>query len=225
MKIPNRIVEIASFIPDDCKMIDIGCDHCLLGIYMAKTRNIKNIIASDINPEPLLQAEHNLTKFGLEDTIKIRLGNGLEVIENNEIDTIVISGLGGNKIVEILNEIEVFDSIKNIVLQPNNNIFEVRSWLTKHKFFISDEKIIEDNNNLYEILLFKKGKRKYSKKQLKYGPINLIDQTKLFHKKWNNQIEHLKQILKQLPKRKVLQRIKVIREIINIKRALKEKKK
>ncbi len=225
MKIPNRIVEIASFIPNDCKMIDIGCDHCLLGIYMAKTRDVKNIIASDINPEPLLQAERNLTNFGLEDTVKIRLGNGLEVIENNEIDTIVISGLGGNKIVEILSEIEVFDSIQNIILQPNNNIYTVRCWLTKHKFFISNEKIIEENNNIYEVLLFKKGKRKYTKKQLEYGPINLIDQTKLFNKKWLSQVDNLKQIIKNLPKRRILQRVKFIKKIISIKRVIKEKKK
>jgi tRNA (adenine22-N1)-methyltransferase len=224
MKFPDRIVEIAKFIPNGCKMIDIGCDHCLLGIYMAKNRDTKNIIASDINPEPLLQAERNLANFGLEDTVKIRLGNGLEVIENNEIDTIVISGLGGNKIVDILNEIEVFDSIKNIVLQPNNNIYEVRYWLTRHGFFISDEKIIEENNNIYEILLFKKGKRKYNIKQLKYGPINLIDKTKLFHKKWDNYIESIRKIINQLPKRRIFKKILFILEILEIKKILKEKR-
>ena len=106
------------FISDNSKVIDVGCDHGLLGIYLLKHKDNVKVILSDINENALTQARKNIKKYQLKNQLDIRCGNGLEVLRSNEVDTITISGLGSSRIINILySERQKLDCINNIIIQ------------------------------------------------------------------------------------------------------------
>ena len=88
MKISNRLKLIASFVDDNSHVIDVGCDHALLSIFLAKTKNNIKVIASDVNEGPLEGARKNIKLYNLEDKIEIKLGDGIETI-NEELIGII----------------------------------------------------------------------------------------------------------------------------------------
>ena len=96
MRISKRLKEIANFISEEDKIIDVGCDHALLDIYLKETMPNIKIIASDIQVGAINAANKNIEKHELTDEIDLRLGDGLDVAASNEFDTIVISGMGFN---------------------------------------------------------------------------------------------------------------------------------
>ena len=78
MNISKRLKVIGDLVPDNSFILDIGCDHALLDIYVVtKNKNVK-AIASDINEGPLKQAKINIKKYNLEDKIEITKADGLE---------------------------------------------------------------------------------------------------------------------------------------------------
>ena len=103
IKLNKRLTTISAFINKRDKVIDIGCDHDLLAIYMYQKEGIK-VVGSDINAEPLKIAKANLEKNDLSNTLELRLGDGITTIHDE--DTIVISGMGGILITKILNDID-----------------------------------------------------------------------------------------------------------------------
>ena len=116
-----RLKLISDFVPLDSKVMDIGCDHGLLDIYLYQNKNkkVKKIIASDINSSELNNAIENIKANNLEKKIETRLREGLE---NNhaedEIDTLVIAGMGSNTIVNMLKK----DILKRGVMVTYNKI-------------------------------------------------------------------------------------------------------
>ena len=84
-KLSKRLEMVASFIDENDKsVIDIGCDHGLLSIYLAEKFNNLKIIASDVNNNALESARRNVSKYKLEDRIDIRLGSGVSVINKKD---------------------------------------------------------------------------------------------------------------------------------------------
>ena len=171
-KLSPRLNAVANFIEDSSKVIDIGCDHGLLSIYLAnKYSNIK-IIASDVNENALNCAINNIKKTNLENRIDVRLGKGLDVVDPNEIDTVVIAGMGTNTIVGILKyDRDKLINVKNIVIQSNTDLYFLRKNITSIGYYIEDEVLILDKNIIYTVIKFSKGKKKYNYKELYLGPI------------------------------------------------------
>ncbi len=169
MKINNRLKRLSSYIEDNSHFIDVGCDHALLGIYTVKTKNNVKVIASDIAEGPLKQAKINIDKYNLSNDIKIKLGNGISTIEV-DIDTIVISGMGGLNIIEILlSDKDKLSNIKKIILSPNNFHKEVREEIIKLGFKILCEEVVLDKGKYYPIIIFIPGSESYNKNELSFG--------------------------------------------------------
>ena len=101
MKINNRLKNVANFVLKDSNVIDVGCDHALLCIYLASNYPNMRLIASDVREGPLKQAKANIEKYGLEDRITLKLGDGIATIDN-DTNVIVISGMGGITIADII---------------------------------------------------------------------------------------------------------------------------
>ena len=195
-KLSKRLAVISSFIEDNSKVIDIGCDHGLLSIYLVnKYKNIR-VIASDINKNALDTAINNIKKEGLDNRIETRLGNGLDVVSSDEIDTIVIAGMGANTIVGILKYAP--DKLVNV-----NNM----------GYYIEDEVLVEDKNIIYTVIRFSKGKKKYSYRELYLGPVLSVKNDILFKKKNNKELNTLKLIIKNIDKGHYLYRFKIKRNI------------
>lgn len=215
IKISKRLEKIASFVPQNSKVIDIGCDHGLLDIYLYQKGVSKKIIATDINEQALQNAITNIKNNKLDNVIETRIGNGLDPLQaNDNIDTIIISGMGAHTIVGILkNNLNKLQKINNIIIQSNTKLEFLRKEITKLGYVISDEDIIEENKKTYIIEKFVKGKKIYNKKELYFGPILLQKNATTFINYKNKELEKLKIILKILPKNKILERFKIKKEI------------
>ena len=215
IKLSNRLEAISSLVPNNSNVIDIGCDHGILDIYLYQKKISNKIIASDINKNALNNAKENIKKNKLENIIETRLGNGLDTLKNtDDIDTIIISGMGAHTAVGIIkNNIQKITNINTIIIQSNTKIEFLRKEITKLNYFIKDEILVEDNKKIYTIIKFEKGKRKYNKKELFFGPILLEKNSKLFQK--NNKIEltKLNLVLKMMPKNKIIDRYKIQKKI------------
>ena len=213
-KLSKRLEVVASFIKDNSKIVDIGCDHGLLSIYLAnKYKNI-NIIASDVNKNALSYAINNIKNVGLENRIETRLGSGLEVVAPDEIDTVVIAGMGSNTIVGILKySKDKLVNVNNIIVQSNTDLYFLRKNITSIGYYIEDEVLVEDKNIIYTVIKFTKGKKRYSYKELYLGPILLEKNDNLFQKKNDKELKTMKMIIKNITKGHYLYRLKIKRNI------------
>lgn len=204
INISERLKCVASFVLDDNKskrIIDVGCDHALLDIYLLQNNFELNIVASDVNQGPLDKAKENITKYSLLNKIELRLSDGI-VSLNDDIDTVVISGMGKDTIVEILNDgKEKLLTVDKLVISSNNKFPDLRKDILKLGFIIDDEKIVYEDGKFYIIMKFIKGKNKYSIKELYFGPCLLKSKDLLFEKYFNYLKEEKTKILSNLPDR------------------------
>jgi len=213
-KLSKRLEVVASYIKDNSKIIDIGCDHGLLSIYLAnKYKNVK-IIASDVNQNALSSAINNIKAANLEDRIETRLGSGLEIVSPEEIDTIVIAGMGSNTIVGILKYAkEKLVNVNSIIVQSNTDLYFLRKNITSIGYHIEDEVLVEDKNIIYTVIKFAKGKKRYSYKELYLGPILIVEKDKLFQKKNEKELKTMTMINKNITKGHYLYRLKIRKNI------------
>ena len=215
IKISKRLAAIASFVPQNAKILDVGCDHGLLDIYLFQNNQAKKIIASDVKRSALKNAIDNIKKNNLTEKIETREGNGLEVIKENDlIDTVVLSGMGALTIIEILKKgKEKLKSINHIIVQSNTKLELLRKEIIKMNYYIEDEQIIKDSNKVYIIIKFTKGQRKYTKKEIYFGPILIKKNTTLFQEYQKEKLQKLETIKKVIPKSKIIEKYKINKEI------------
>ena len=206
IKLSKRLASIASNIDKEDKVVDIGCDHGYLSIYLKAVNGNKVVIATDINENALNMAKKNINKNSI--LIETRLGNGLDVIKHNEVDTIIISGMGCNTILYILKKNKL-KYIKKIVIQSNTDIPLIRKYINKLGYTIKNEQLIIDKNIYYIIITFTKGKHKYTKKELYFGPILLKENNYLFNEKKAIELNKLEEILKKIPSKKIITKYKL----------------
>lgn len=206
IKLSKRLASIASNIDKEDKVVDIGCDHGYLSIYLKAINGNKVVIATDINENALNMAKKNINKNSI--LIETRLGNGLDVIKHNEVDTIIISGMGGNTILNILKKNKL-KYIKKIVIQSNTDIPLIRKYINKLGYTIKNEQLIIDKNIYYIIITFTKGRHKYTKKELYFGPILLKENNDLFNEKKAIELNKLEEILKKIPSKKIITKYKL----------------
>lgn len=215
IKLSKRLEAISSLVPNKSRVIDIGCDHGLLDIYLIQKKISSKVIASDINESALGNAITNIKKNNLEDIIETRLGSGLDTLNDSDnIDTIVISGMGAHTIIGILkNNLDKLRNINKIIIQSNTKIELLRKEIIKLDYYIEDELLVEDNKKIYTIIKFSKGKKRYNKKELYFGPILIKKNSELFQLNNKREVEKLYLLLRLLPKNKILNRYKIKREI------------
>ena len=167
----KRLQMISAFIDNNTCVCDIGCDHGLLGIYLVLNKQNIKMISSDINEKPLLKAKENMEKYGVLDKVTLKLGNGLDVLET-DVDTIVISGMGGITITKILEKINDYPNVRKMILSPNNDFLLVRKMVTKHGFKIVNEKIVWEKDKYYLVCVLEKGQDKCN---YFFGKLDLSD--------------------------------------------------
>lgn len=149
----KRLELISSLIPSGKGFVDVGTDHGYLPVYMAQKGYCGNIIASDIKEGPLSTAVASAREADLEGRISFRLCDGLDGCNKDEVDTIVIAGMGGDTICGILDRAEwCMDSKYFLILQPMTKCEILRYWLANNEFCILDELLIKDNGEIYQII-------------------------------------------------------------------------
>ena len=153
MKISARLQCVASFVTPSHRLADIGTDHGYVPIYLVSEGIIPSALAMDINVGPLERAKEHIIMEGLEDKIKVRLSNGLDKLKDCEADSVLIAGMGGALIIDILERgREVVKSVKELILSPHSEIDEVRKYLVKNDYVITKEEMIYDSSKYYVIM-------------------------------------------------------------------------
>lgn len=190
----KRIDLIASLAKGSNRILDIGCDHAYTVIKAIKDYGVNYAIASDINDGPLEIAKKNIIERKIEDKVKIVKSDGLKNI-NDDFDTAIISGMGGNLIIDILSN--GLDKIKNkkLIISANSDFYLVRKFLNNNGFIISDEYSLVDDNKYYEVSVFIMGDKKYASFELKYGPILLNKKKDIFINEYKKRLKKLEEFL------------------------------
>lgn len=170
MKISKRLKAIADLV-DTKRVIDVGCDHGYLDIYLTMYKNC-HCIASDISKNAIKSCIENISKYNLNDNIETIVTDGINNIKINKEDTIVISGMGTNTIIEILNNKELSDTI---IISSNNHLEELRRYMVSIGYYIDNEVYVMEANIHYVIIKFRKGYKKYTNFDYILGPIVIKD--------------------------------------------------
>lgn len=146
-----RLKFIAKEVPSGARVVDVGTDHGYLPVFLWQRGDIKSLIASDINEQPLCTAKENIKAAGAE--IKTVLCDGLKGISADEVDTVIIAGMGGDTISDILAACEwIKDSNKLLLLQPMSSADSLRKYLFTEGFSIEWERCVKDSGRIYPVL-------------------------------------------------------------------------
>ena len=158
MRLIGRLAALAAFVPQGARLADIGTDHAFLPIELVQDNIIVSAIAGDVHVGPYKAAKEHVEALGLEQKISVRLGNGMAVLSPGEVETVVIAGMGGQTIIEILNNNpEVTRSINRLILQPMVAAASVRRWLEENGWYLVDERLVQDDGRLYEVVVAEQG--------------------------------------------------------------------
>ena len=199
MKLSLRLKSIANLVDSSDVVADIGCDHAYLDIYLVISNIVPKTLACDINKNALDMGINNIKKYGLEDKIATKLCDGITGI-SKDINTLIISGMGTSTIIKILSN----DNVKNInkvITQSNNDYYELRKYMVNNGFYISYEESIFDKDKYYINMVFLRGNKNYSSKELRFG-------TMMFNKDYYEYlVNKYKYIYSHIPKRKLIKRL------------------
>lgn len=209
----KRLNAVASFINANDKVIDIGCDHGYLGIYLVQNNLVMDILLTDVRSSALNNAILNIQKKNLE--IKTKLTNGLENINIIDYNTIVISGMGTKTIKEIFNHKNI-DNINKIIIQSNNNLDELRKFMINNGYSIKDEITLFENNIWYVVINFQKGLSHLEDKYINFG---IPKKDKINY--YNYLIKNYNNIYQNIPKKNKNSRI-ILNKINILKKLLEE---
>ena len=149
----KRLEQIKALIRSRIGVIDVGTDHAFLPISLALAGYAGNLIASDIHPLPLQAAVKNAQIQGVRDRIVFRLSDGLDACHPEEVDTVILAGMGGDLICSILDRAEwTMDCEKQLLLQPMTKAEILRFWLYNNGYVIERECPVLENGRIFQIM-------------------------------------------------------------------------
>ncbi|WP_456274010.1 tRNA (adenine(22)-N(1))-methyltransferase [Bacillus sp. AK031] len=204
-KLSKRLEMVVSFIPEGSRITDIGSDHAYLPCYAIDKGIAVAGIAGEVAEGPYQSAVKQVKYSQLEDVISVRKGDGLEVISPNETDCVTIAGMGGALIASILeNGKDKLEGVSRLILQPNVGAIAIRKWLLKNGWELKAERILEEDNKIYEILVADKGDAEspYDNKdtELLVGPFLLKEKNSVFKQKWIQEMNQWNSIIEKMKK-------------------------
>ena len=160
MKLPisKRLLCCASMVQPGSRVADIGTDHGYLGIYLLQSGAARHVIACDLRKDPLENARRNAKLFGVDGAMELRLSDGLEKILPDEVDTVVMVGMGGDLIQKILSQCpwRKREGLQ-FILQPQSAGNVLRRWLCEDGFEIQREEPVQDGHFLYTVMDIRQG--------------------------------------------------------------------
>lgn len=200
ISLSRRLRRLVSLIDQDV-IADIGCDHALLCTAAIAQKKAKKAYACDLRKGPLRQAEANIRRFGLEESISIRLQNGLENLPD-DAEQIIIAGMGGKLIEQILQANPPQKPVVSLLLSPHNDVIDLRRFLIENGYQIDGEVMVEDDG-FYPILIVRPPhaadtiKHTISERELLYGVHPRADEDYKNFLRWK--LEGYRKIEAQLP--------------------------
>ena len=188
----KRLNAIMNFIDEKDIVADIGCDHGYLLKLAIENKNIIKGYAIDNKNGPLDSAKNNLSCYN---NVDFMLSDGLKSVDKEDINCVVIAGMGGMLINSIISDsIEKFKKMNKIILCPNRNVGNVRLFLILNGFKITNETIICEDEKYYEILVAEVGEQSLTSDEIFFGPFLLKEKSEVFINKWKDYYNRIKYI-------------------------------
>ncbi len=178
-KLSKRLLAAASFVREGSFVADVGTDHAYLPIYLYLEGRIRGAIASDINKGPVQTAKANVASYKLKKKITVLHTDGLHRVEVLSPDDIIICGMGGELITNILSGVGwIRDRRIRLILQPMTHADTLRRYLGREGFSIVGERIVKDEK-IYQIICaeYTGRVREYSNVELIFGKRNLKERS------------------------------------------------
>lgn len=214
----KRLKLISEYIENGKGIVDVGTDHGYLPVFLAENGYGGNIIASDINADPLSKAVKNAASAGVSDRISFLLCDGLHKCPPDKVDTIVIAGMGGDMILKIIEETEWCMSPKyKLILQPMSKCEILRYWLVYNGFEISNELLVEENGTIYQIMIVTfGGYTALNDAELYTGKYELAENKNLYCKQFNAVFNRFERAISEIKKGELIPeyRLKLFEEIL-----------
>ena len=147
-----RLRALADLVPNEARLVDVGTDHGFVPVDLLLSGRITSAIASDIGAAPLDHARRTAEQYDITDGIEFRLCDGLNGISEDEVDCIVIAGMGGDNIVSILEAAPWTRSGVFLLLQPMSKAEVLRRWLNQSGYDVLAERLVADKGVIYPVL-------------------------------------------------------------------------
>jgi tRNA (adenine22-N1)-methyltransferase len=179
--VSKRLKSISSLINYGEDIIDIGCDHGLLDIYLTLECGC-HCSCCDVNSNIVNRAISNIKKYNLLDSINVFVGNGFDDLGLSYNQVMVMSGMGTSTILRILEKNKTHD----IICQTNTDLYSLRKGICEMGYCISSEDIVFDNGRYYISVRFSIGSSNYTYDELLLGPCLIKSDSKIFHDYINN---------------------------------------
>ena len=184
-----------------CKTVaDIGTDHAYIPIELVENGKVEYAIAADVREGPLKIASSNIEKHGLTDKIEVRLGDGLSVLTPGEADIIIIAGMGGILIKDIIEANTEIAKSSVLVLQPMNSQYELRKWLISNGFTVLSEDIECEEHHVYNIMVVVNGAQDKFERDIDYHIPPMLYKNKNFRALFEKKKREFTKIINGLEK-------------------------
>ncbi len=153
MLLSDRMRAVAGLV-QPCKSIaDIGCDHGYVAMELVRSKVCRHVIAMDVNSGPLDRARHNIADFCMQDYIETRLSDGVSALREGEAEGIICAGMGGKLVISILEQgKKLIGEMKQVILQPQSELSEVRGYLREKGYLVEKEDIIYEDGKSYPMM-------------------------------------------------------------------------
>lgn len=152
-QLDERLSLVMSMVRSGICVADIGTDHAYLPLHLVVDGQASKVYACDINEGPLASARDTVARFKMQPYIETVLSDGLEKVPVEEVDDIIIAGMGGELIASIIDrEPRLKDGTKRLILQPMTMADKLRRYLYENGFSIIDENAARDGGHVYTVL-------------------------------------------------------------------------
>ena len=224
MEVSKRLQAIAEMVSTGGCVADVGCDHAYTSIYMIEKKLASRVIAMDVKTGPLERAKAHVREYHQQDVIDVRLSDGLAALSPGEVDTILISGMGGALMARLLSDYpNITQSVKELVLQPQSELPKFRQHIHKLGFYLDDEEMIVDEGKIYTIIRAKFGHEQtpYTNEEYLFGRILMRKKSPVWVKFMQVETEKTRKLLDILGQGNTIEQQKRIMELRNYEKALK----
>ena len=219
LQLSKRLLTVASMVTEKSRLADVGTDHGYIPIFLCGQGKIPSAIAMDIRKGPLARAEENIRLYGLSDRIETRLSDGVEKLQPGEADSVVIAGMGGSLVQKILEEgKQRLCSVRELILQPQSDICQVRRYLQENGWRITSEKMVCEEGKYYPRMHVVHGPMEpLSDIEWKYGQFLLKEKNPVllaFLQKEESELLKVTENLRAAGSGKALERLTQLRELL-----------
>lgn len=208
----KRLQAIADMVSDNKIVADVGSDHGYIPIELIKTQKCPKAFAMDINKGPIDRAIENATLNKVDDKITFLLSDGMEKLNPNDCESVIIAGMGGDLILKILQESKINDTVDEFIVSPHTKQWLVREYFINNGFKIVNEQMLMDAGKYYQIIkaIRKTNDEVYQQTDLMYGKILLDKKDSTLKKYLEKELSKYKKIAENKNVREILEKITLI---------------